>query len=188
MGELNPGAAGRLLRNRMMHSEKAYNSVKRTLNAIFAVSRRKEASRNVVLLLVRMLAGALLIFTGLSTGFGGLVPYPDTMQLSEFQVSLAAVTELAAGSVLCLGLCTRVLLSSASVIFGFSFIQGIMVNEFIQTDAFLCMLTMVFALTGAGRISVDAILRRGIFHLYRRRRQRIVAKRLTYEAFQYQIH
>lgn len=184
MGELNPEATARAIRNRLMRSETSPAvSLKHRLNAIFAVGGINGMSRPVTLLFVRMLAGALLLVSGMMMGFGGQLPAEAGM---PFEMSASSLILIVAGAILCLGMLTRPGMACMALYFMVVCGIGISRGSFLSADAMYAMTGIVFAVAGAGRHSVDDIMAGNIFRLYRRKRRRIAERRLSYEAFRYQ--
>lgn len=188
LGDLNPAATARTLRYRVLNREaQASASFKHVLNSIFAIGNAGRAqSKGVSLMLVRMLVGTILLFCGLSEGFGGVLPTPEVLQSAGFVPSLETVALLMTGTSLCLGLFTRIMLLASAVCFGIVFGEGIAACEFMQTAALMFALSLVFAVKGPGRLSMDALIRRSLYSAHRNRARRRAARRLSYEAFRYQ--
>ena len=141
-------------------------SFKHVLNSIFAIGNAGRAqSKGVSLMLVRMLVGTILLFCGLSEGFGGVLPTPEVLQSAGFAPSLETVALLMAGTSLCLGLFTRIMLLASTVCFGIVFGEGIAAGKFMQTAALMFALSLVFAVKGPGRLSMDALIRRSLMKI-----------------------
>ncbi len=185
LGDLNPGATARILRSRVLEREADKPSFKKVLDGVFALGGDKSRSKSVSMMLIRSVVGALLVVSGLASGFGGMVPSSEVMQGASFYPSLMAVLQIVAGVSLCLGLLTRVTLSVVALIAGIAFAAGLTSGVFMQTAALTAALSMVFAMVGPGVNSLDSQLRGAAFNAYRTHIRRKVARRLSYEAFRF---
>lgn len=186
LGDLNPGATARILRSRVLEQEAEIPSFKKAINGLFALGNVRGASRSVSLMLVRSLVGAILILSGISSSFGGVLPFGSGLETAHFAFSTLGVLQIVAGSVLCLGLFTRIALAVVGVVSGIMFVAGLFSGEFLQPQAMLLAITAVFALVGPGAHSVDSTIRASLYKAYRNRVRRKAERRLSYEAFRYQ--
>lgn len=186
IGDLNPDATARILRSRMIERSIDNPSFKKVLNAAFALGGSRGISNGVSLLLLRSLAGILLLLSGVSAAIGGVIPFGEVLESVQFVASPLAILQIAAGCALCLGMLTRLVLSGIAAAAAAMFFAGLSSGAFLQPEAMLTVVSLVFAITGAGTHSVDALLRSSIFRVHCTRVRRKAERRLSYEAFRYQ--
>lgn len=184
LGTLNPEITARIIRSRR-GEERKERTCRQRLEMLFAVSGPTATGRSVGLLAVRMLFGALLIYSGMMAGGGEQLSAIAAGDFSGLPLSLPAIVEIVVGSMLCLGLLTRLTASAAAVWFAVRFGIDAAQGLLSQTWGLYALVCGLLAWFGAGRLSLDLLLRSSLHRAWRRRRRRLSDRRLSYAAYRY---
>lgn len=145
------------------------------LNAISGINAGVSKSMSARLLILRLLAGALLI---------GLALYPTGVGPLAFTADWC---QLILGVAIVCGFMTRIFCLAGAAIFATFAIQAGMAGEVDLYMILPAMIAMVFIIIGPGIYCIDQIIRRGLFRNARRRAklriEKLAATRMSYKAF-----
>lgn len=172
IGSLHPEACVNSLRRRvdMEGANLARRKTGGLLRALFGATSIAP-SWSIILLTVRVAFSAFLLYCGISG-------------LSESLVE--SVAEISIAALLLPGLATRFFMSASAVAFGL--MSGMVFEAGMIPVTFLIIagISLLLAIAGPGRYSMDAILRRKIFRKIRRYETRkLMENRFSYKAYQY---
>lgn len=143
-------------------------------NFIFGINRSTTRKKSSFLVLIRLVASALIITSAVMT-------------FSSVAVPGLGYSLLALGLIAMFGICLRPLSAVAAGWTGYlavTLVHG-SINPIL---AGVCLLSIILAILGPGRFSIDSLLRRTVFNHERRRRnaaRKAAEMRLSYKAFLY---
>lgn len=127
------------------------------------------------ILITRMLFGIVMILGGFMIG----------SELGN-KYCAASVIGVVTGFMLLPGILTRVSLIISSLYMGYFALTGLVAGNIEMIEMIMASGSLIFALIGPGRFSADAILRRNIFRMVRRREtHNLMERRFSYKAMQY---
>lgn len=178
LGALHPEFAQRIGRKVNVQSPSILLSKKMWLNLTFACSSPGVGVNSRNMLLLRLCFAAVLIVSGAFI-IGGEILSPA----AGYDSRMFAVFEIAAGSMLALGLFSRFAMFAGVIFYGFLSFQSISAGIFDMQEILCCFGSLVFLLTGTGRYSADFLIRKAIIRSASRRRQQRKADRLSYKAY-----
>lgn len=176
LGALHPEFTARMARK--VNVDAPSVSKKAWLNLIFACSTPGVARNSRNMLLLRVCFAALLIVSG-----AFILSSEIISPLAGYSPELFAALEIAAGSLLALGLFTRFAMFAAVVGFGYMSFMSISAGVFDMQSLLSCLASLSFFLLGAGRYSADFLLRKSIILNAARRRRQRRADRMSYKAY-----
>ena len=176
LGALHPEFTARLARK--VNVETPTVSKMTWLNMVFACSTPGVVRNSRNMLLLRLCFAALLIVSG-----AFILSSEIVSPLADYSPALFAALEIAAGSMLALGLFTRFAMFAAVAGFGFMSFMSISAGVFDMQSLLSCLASLTFFLLGAGRYSSDFILRKAIIRSAARRRRQRKADRLSSKAY-----
>lgn len=179
LGALHPEGATRLIRTNININSSTVKK-HRFLDFIFAVKAPGINRFGKYMLVMRLLFATILISSGCLTLNGSI-----TNALTIISSQVSGILQITAGAMLALGLLTRISILSIGIILSASilitFTNG-MPDMSALSSLFTCIL---FIIMGAGKYSLDFLIRKGVIINATRRRKRNEMKRMTYKAFQY---
>lgn len=149
----------------------------KTLASILFSAHAPGAARfGAIMLAVRVLFGAMLMTSGILM-LTGRMAYPHDMVAPE----VLAIGEIAVGSLLAVGLLTRPAMLVATAVFTAAAVSALILGTFDQALLLKALCSAAFMMLGAGRYSLDGLVRRlGTRLAVRRRRAR---RALTYRSY-----
>ncbi|MDE6670529.1 MAG: DoxX family protein [Muribaculaceae bacterium] len=183
LGSLNPELASALACSSRAIGNRSDSLVDDTVDFFTAVRHPSAMRLGTALLMLRVAFGALLIVTGCFA-----IPSLYTLDsIAALQPYWEGVLQVAIGSLLCLGFGARIASLAGMAVFGTIATMAIMAGELPQTDILYTFGCFTFFILGAGRISVDGLIRKQAVIMRQRRKDpaRLAKKRLSYQAFQY---
>lgn len=183
LGALHPEASIRLFDTKVdLSSEVKSGSGKRALQFFFASSAPSINRYGIYMLVFRVMFAALLIGSGVQLLTQTSLSV-STLGINNLYLSIA---EIAAGSMLALGLLSRVAMLAMTALFGYLSVMPLIAGGYDMQSMLCFMGSLVFLTMGAGKFSFDFLIRKAILinSVYRRRRQR--EERMSYRAFRIQ--
>lgn len=183
LGSLNPELASALASSSSVIGNRSDTLIDDTVNFFTAVRHPSAMRLGTALLMLRVAFGVLLIVTGCLA-----IPSLYTLNsIADLQPYWEGVLQVAIGSLLCLGFSARIASLAGMALFGTIAATAIMAGAFPQTEILYTFGCFTFFTLGAGRISVDGLIRKYIIIARKRRKDpaRLAKKRLSYQAFQY---
>lgn len=176
LGALNPGSIAGKFRKNVLKGVYSQTEIttRKVVKLVFGATGIASAPSR-VLLVGRMLAGIFMVLAGFILG----------SQLG-YAYHATAVFSVAVGMALIPGVATRLSMICATVWF---FVAGFgmsLPGTIPGVEIILGSLSLVLAVTGPGRFSADAVMRKNIFKSLHRRSSRIGEQlRSSYKAYQY---
>lgn len=182
LGALHPEFSTSFLRGTITTSH-AETDCHKTLNILFGANTLHSNSRGAAMLLLRWALSALLIVSG-SFILSGEILSP----VSYINPLAYAVFEITAGTLLAVGVLTRIAMGAAAL--GFAVVATLsVIHGVFNLEALMCCLAcMVFLIFGAGKFSGDFLIRKSILNQYAKRKRRIATGKMSYRAFRYANH
>lgn len=171
-GEFNAvyGSVGKLTRGLRSVTNQA-SSLQQFVNFATGISSTTGKFFSWKMLGVRMLIGALFLTMGI-------------ISLISTPYDISAISMIAMGGSLILGLFTRFTSTAFAAFFGYLAYPAIMSGSIPYEDAMTVITGLIFMIFGPGRISIDQLIRKGLFTISRRKRVR-KPRVMTYRAYQY---
>lgn len=182
LGALNPEATINFIHTHQIETLSKRKASKSSRSALlFASSTPGSKDYGVAMLLLRLLFSALLIVSG-SFIISGEISSPVNLINTQY----FGLAEIIAGTMLALGLMSRIAMTASTIFFGYISYTAIMTGIF-DMQALLCCLTSgVFMVLGAGKYSSDFLIRKAMILRRRRRQKQLCEERLSYRAFRLQ--
>ncbi len=180
LGALHPEMATQFLRKKIISRPYSKSGRKNTLDFIFASAAPRSGRIGAALLFLRLAFASILIVYG---SFITINP-PET----PFPPSAYAISQIAIGAMLALGLFTRFAMAASIATFAIMAGQSIAAGIFTPHTLTLTLASATFLILGSGKYSADFLIRKAlILHASRRRRHQ-KAKRISYQAYRYSPH
>lgn len=183
LGALNPEIASAVARSSRIIGNRSDTLIDDTLDFLTAVRHPSAMRLGSALLLLRIAFGVLLIVTGCLA-----IPSLYTLNsIADLQPYWVGVLQVAVGSMLCLGMASRMATLAGMLAFGTLSAMAISEGSLPQTDLLYTFACFTFFVLGPGRISVDGLLHKYIIIMRQHHKDpaRLAKKRLSYKAFQY---
>ncbi len=183
LGALNPEVASAVARSSRMIGNRSDSLIDDTVDFLTAVRHPSAMRLGSALLMLRVVFGVLLIVTGCLS-----IPSLYTLDsIAALQPHWLGVLQVAVGTLLCLGLASRLASLAGMLAFGTISVMAIESGILPQADLLYTFACFAFFILGAGRISVDGLCRKYIIIMRQRRKDpaRLAKTRLSYKAFQY---
>lgn len=183
LGTLNMQGAPTFLRKHVITEQAAGKRGKRVLlNTLFARCGISSGARSLRLVIMRVVFAGLLTICGIMR-----LTSVDEVIYDMSLPHIASIIMFVVASSLATGLLVRPVSSIATLLWGILGVMQLLVGEFVPEIWFCAFGTLVFAVSGAGRYSLDGLAR----HLLSRERRegrksrKLASKRMSYEAFKY---
>lgn len=180
LGALHPEATEKLIRSSAKMLSTPATTKNGFLNFVFASSTPGVGRFGSYMLICRLLFSALLIVSGAFI-LSGEINAPAV----PFIPFYFAIAELVAGSMIGLGLLTRIASFSCGLLFAYLSVMSILSGIFDMTNLILTFSCVAFAMFGGGKFSVDFLIRKGLINHAIRKRQKMEQNRLSYKAYRY---
>lgn len=149
----------------------------------FATASMKSNRKGLALLLVRWGIAAILITSGCLIISGQSMP-PGSL----FMPHAFAIMEIVTGTMLALGMLTRMAMLVPTLGFG-AFAVASAMNASFNMEALSCLMAcIIFLIFGPGKYSCDFLIRKAIISHSEGKRNKLVKKRMSYQAFRYAHH
>ncbi len=166
LGALHPEMATQFLRKKIISRPYSKSGRKNTLDFIFASAAPRSGRIGAALLFLRLAFASILIVSGSFITIGEINP-PET----PFPPSAYAISQIAIGAMLALGLFTRFAMAASIATFAIMAGQSIAAGIFTPLTLTLTLASATFLILGSGKYSADFLIRKAlILHASRRRR------------------
>ncbi|MDE5713878.1 MAG: DoxX family protein [Muribaculaceae bacterium] len=157
LGDLHPEFNAKKLRRKKLAGMRIKRPKRNILNFIFAINSLRSNGKSLAMLIIRCALGALLIVSGSFIIEGEIFP-----PFENINPVLYATLEIFAGSMLVLGMFTRLAMALATIGFGIIAFFDIYHGVFDMQALMSCVACLVFLIFGAGKYSCDFLLRKAI--------------------------
>ncbi len=183
LGALHPEMATQFLRKKLISRPYSKSGRKNTLDFIFASAAPRSGRIGAALLFLRLAFASILIVSGSFITIGEINP-PET----PFPPSAYAISQIAIGAMLALGLFTRFAMAASIATFAIMAGQSIAAGIFTPLTLTLTLASATFLILGSGKYSADFLIRKALILPASRRRRHQKAKRISYQAYRYSPH
>lgn len=179
LGALHPEAAIRFFNTYAVDSSKQRLKTKKSFARFFFASSAPSINRfGSSVLLFRLLFAIIFILSG-SFILSGNLESPTNV----FAPQHMAIGEIIIGSMLAVGLLSRVTMGIATGVFGYLATISIMSGNFDIQILLFCLGSLVFLTMGTGKYSADFLIRKALVIRAKRRQKEIKEQRLSYRAY-----
>lgn len=180
LGALNPEFSADFLRAKGIAESNNKRSGLAVLDFIFATNGLKSHVSAGALAFLRCALGALLIVSGAFILSGEILSPANVISPEIY-----AYLEIAAGSLLALGLLTRVAMGATTIGFGFIATMNVINGVFDMQAMMTCLCCLVFSIFGAGRFSSDFLVKKAFVNYFINKRRKMIENKMSYRAFRY---
>lgn len=184
LGQLHPESANSFMQRAVKSAYEESPSKRMILDLFFGSIAPGVNSYGSLMLLVRFLIGGLLVAAGIFSLSGISTPTSFGTSLTMMGGNVMSwMMTIVVGSMLALGSLTRFASFFAAFSFGGYAVAGMMAGLFPVQDFLLTFISIGFIFSGAGRYSLDFIIRKAIIRNAVARHQRNRNRPITYRAF-----
>lgn len=157
LGDLHPDLNAKAIRRKRLAGMRIKRPQKKILNFIFAINSLRSNGKSLAMLVIRCALGALLTVSGCFIIKGEIYP-----PFENIDPVLYGCLEIFSGSMLIMGLFTRLAMAVATIGFGIIASLDISNGMFDMQALMSCVACLVFLIFGAGKYSCDFLLRKAI--------------------------
>lgn len=179
LGALHPEAAIRYFNTYATDSLRQKKTAKKSFSKFFFASSAPSVNRfGATVLLFRFLFATIFIVSGCFIISGNLQVPVEFVSPLYFGLG-----EIIVGSLLAIGLLSRVVMLAATCVFGYLSVIAILSGYFDIQALLLCLGSLVFLTIGTGKYSCDFLIRKALVIRAKRKQKELREQRLSYRAY-----
>lgn len=179
LGALHPEAAVRYFNTYAADNSRQKKTAKKSFSKFFFASSAPSVNRfGATVLLFRFLFATIFIISGSFILSGNLQAPVDFISPLYFGLG-----EIIVGSLLAIGLLSRIAMLTATCVFGYLSVIDIMAGYFDIQTLMLCFGSLVFLTIGTGKYSCDFLIRKAMVIRAKRKQKELREHRLSYRAY-----
>lgn len=178
LGALHPEAAGRIIRTKVLSPVYKQHDSRNRLNIALACTTPGVNLYGSYILLLRVLFASLLIVSGALILDNEIIAPENIMDNKIF-----AWGEIIAGAMLATGLFSRFAMMASAVVFCIIAVKSTIGGEF-DMQSIACFIgCAIFLIAGAGKYSLDFLIRKAIIDYALRKRRKMKKDRMSFKAY-----